>query len=127
MKKLLAVALLSSVLATGAFAGKSLDKGPQGFATTPTVVSVAQAKEADDDARVTLRGKLTEHLRKDKYTFVDEKGDSVMVELDDDRDWSHISRGQLIEIQAKVDRGWNDFKLEVKKATPLEAAPAAAK
>lgn len=117
MKKLLIAALTSSLVVANVWAASP--SGPRGFDTAPSIISVAQAKEAADDARVKLRGKLTEHLRNDKYTFVDEKGDSIMVELDDDRDWSQIARNQPIEIEAKVDRDWNSIKLEVKKATPL--------
>lgn len=117
MKKILVAALASPLIASSLWAAQPT--GPRGFEAVPTVITVAQAKEAADDARVKLRGKLTEHLRNDKYTFVDEKGDSIMVELDDDRNWSHISRNQPIEIEAKVDRDWNNIKLEVKKATPI--------
>lgn len=119
MKRILVGALCGAALAATAAPPTQFDmRSPQGFETPAIVMSVAQARDAVDGTRVQLRGKITEHLRADKYTFVDEHGDSVMVSLDSDRDWSNISRNEPIEIEAKVDRFWNSFKLEVKKARP---------
>ena len=60
-----------------------------------------------------------EHVRSDKYLFTDEAGDTIVAELDDDKDWSHVSRNAPCEISAKVDKDWNRIELDVKRVTPL--------
>lgn len=97
---------------------------PQNYSTTPggfennTLTTVAGVKkDAYDDQIVYLRGRLVKFLGKDMYEFADVKGDIIKVELDDDQNWSHINKDQLIDIVGKVDKDFIGTKIEVKSAT----------
>ena len=120
--KLLNALLVTAALgvSAAAFAGHGPHpSGPQGF-DNPNVGTVAAvSKNAYDDQWVTLRGRLTNYLGHERYEFTDATG-SIEVELDDDRNWSHICKDQLITIYAKVDRDLNSVELEVKEATPAK-------
>ena len=67
----------------------------------------------------TLRGKFTGHIKGDKYVFTDTEGNSIKAELDDDKDWSMITKDAPVEIRAEVDKDWNSTELEVISAQPL--------
>ena len=54
-----------------------------------------------------------------KYEFQDETG-TIKIELDDDQNWSHIQKDQLIDIHGEIDRDANSIKVDVKDATALE-------
>lgn len=125
-KTLLLAATLALSLASTAFAA-----GPQGFdgaqahSGRPTgfnhekVLTVKEVKDtARDDQYVMVKGRFTKHLRGDKYEFTGTDGQTITAELDDDDDWSHVRRGELYLITAKVDKEWTKIKLEVKSARP---------
>ena len=97
---------------------------PQNYSTTPggfnnnvpnTVAGVK--KNAYDEQIVHLRGKLVRYLGKDKYEFADVNGETIKVELDDDYNWSHINKDQLIDIVGEVDKDFIGIKIDVKSAT----------
>ena len=92
---------------------------PRGFDTSKPITIKTLKETARDDDFVTLRGRFTKHVRSDKYLFTDEAGDTIVAELDDDKDWSHVSRNAPCEISAKVDKDWNRVELDVKRVTPL--------
>ena len=120
---LFTAAAAAAVMASTAFAagpsGFNAPAGaPQGF--EPTATTVADVlKNSHDDQVVVLKGKFTKLIKHDKYEFVDEAGNAITAELDDDRDWSNIAKDQPIEIEAEVDRYKEWIKLEVKRADPL--------
>lgn len=90
--------------------------GPAGFqqaAAPDTVQAVIQ--NGWDDQRVVLTGKLTNYLGNDKYEFTDKTG-RIVVDLDDDRDWSHISKDQTITIYGEIDRSRRGIEIDVKDA-----------
>ena len=85
---------------------------PQGF-TLQKMNSIAQLKkEAHDDQLVTLQGRFTKQLSKDKFEFTDAKGDTIVVELDDDQNWSQVHKDALMEIVAEVDKDLMSMELE---------------
>ena len=95
---------------------------PQGF-SEPGVSSVKEIKDsAVDDQYVRVQGSLTSWIGKDKYEFTDLKGDKIVVDLDDDYNWSYIKKDQKIEIVGEVDKNFrrDDVKIDVYSATPLE-------
>ncbi|MDO5530861.1 NirD/YgiW/YdeI family stress tolerance protein [Sutterella sp.] len=94
--------------------------GPQGFGHDGPVTVAWVKDKGTDDQVVTLRGRFTEHLRGEKYTFVDEQGGSITAELDNDRDWSMIQRGAPVEIRAEIDRDFTGTTLDVRSARPLQ-------
>ena len=50
--------------------------------------------------------------------FTDEKGNTIVTELDDDKNWSHVSKDALMDILAEVDRDHWEVELEVLEAKP---------
>ena len=99
------------------FDGKATNASlPQGFGQENITTVRAVKNTIKDDAIVTLKGRFTKHIKGDKYEFVDEAGDKITAELDDDHNWSHVRRGDLYVITAKVDKDWNKTEIEVKSA-----------
>lgn len=96
---------------------------PQGFGANLNTVQAVKS-DARDDQYVTLRGRLVDYLGHDHYEFADNTG-TIEVELDDDYNWSYISKGELIEITGKVDKEFFSTTIDVKRAVSLEKGPAA--
>lgn len=95
--------------------------GPAGFANNQAPNTVAGVlSNAYDDQVITLRGRLTNYLGEDRYEFTDEQGGKIEVELDDDQNWSNISKDQLIDIIAEVDKDLMSTTLDVKRAVPVK-------
>lgn len=121
----LALASASAVQAAGptgfdAPAAASADaRAPQGFGPTEVTTVKWVLENGTDDQVVLLRGKFTEHIKGEKYEFVDEAGGAITAELDNDRDWSMVKKGAPMEIRAEIDRDWNNTKIEVRSARPL--------
>lgn len=93
-------------------------RGPGGFSNDvnpPSTVREVRARGYDDQ-NVVLIGRLTAYYGKDKYEFTDLNGDIIEVELDDDHDWSHISKDQLIVIEGEVERDFFSVSIEVDRA-----------
>lgn len=124
--------IIFSSLAAMIFTVSSVSAAPQGFdnasATAPQGFSAATATNmtvanvianGTDEMDVTMRGRITKMLGQDKFIFEDETG-TIVVELDDDKDWSHIQKDQLIDIHGEIDRDANSIKVDVKDATALE-------
>lgn len=96
--------------------------GPRGFSNenVSNISTVAGVfNNAYDGHFVTLQGRLTEYLGHERYMFSDATG-SIEVELDDDHDWSYLSKDELIKIVGIVDSGLFSTKIEVKQAFSLE-------
>lgn len=92
---------------------------PQGFELT-TLKSLEEVKKNSyDDQLVTVRGCFTRQVSHDKYEFTDEKGNTIIAELDDDHNWSHIAKDALVDILAEVDRHRQKVELEVLEAKPV--------
>lgn len=127
MKKIIAAALL---IASTSFALADGYNGPTNSAVggytgpTNTVaqhVSVKQAKSMSDETYVTLKGKIVNHIKKDKFTFQDNT-DTVVVEIDDDL-WygTTIGPNDTVEIIGEIDKDgpWSNVKIEVKNMKKL--------
>lgn len=98
----------------GGFTGAAQPQGKGGFTGPgPAVVTVKQALEMRDDAKVTLRGNIVQHLGGDKYLFKDATG-TVKVEIDDD-EWGGQSVGpdDTVELYGEVDKDWNSVEIDV--------------
>lgn len=125
MKKLAAIAL--ALMASGAviaapsgFNAPTNNGAPQGFTyNAPNTVEMVR-RHAYDDQIVTLQGKLTAYLGKDHYEFTDLEGNTIEVELDDDRNWNNIAKDQPIEITGEVDKDLMSISIDVKRAVPLQ-------
>ena len=84
-----------------------------------SLLTVQEALKLNDDALVTLRGKIEKQLGDEVFLFSDETG-SVQVEIEDKR-WRGqvISEKDLVEIYGKIDKDRNKFEIEVKRLTKL--------
>ena len=77
---------------------------PQGF-THQKMDSIAQLKsDAKDDQIVVIDGRFTKQIKKEKYEFTDAKGDTILVDLDDEKNWSHVQKDAKVELTAEVDK-----------------------
>lgn len=122
MKKLIIAALLatsSSLVLADGYNGSTPSAVGGYTGPTNTVAqqtSVKQAKTMPDESYVTLRGKIINHIRKDKFTFQDDT-DSVVIEIDDDL-WygTTIGPSDTVEIIGEVDNDgpWGKVEIEVK-------------
>lgn len=102
------------------FGAQERPGAPQGF-TLQKMNSIAQLKkEAHDDQLVTLQGRFTKQLSKDKFEFTDAKGDTIVVELDDDQNWSQVHKDALMEIVAEVDKDLMSMELEAIDAKRIQ-------
>lgn len=104
---------------SGGFLGPAVQDGP-GYAGPVATMTVKEALELRDDARVILQGNIVQYLGKDNYMFTDKTG-SVTIEIDDDFDWEGQSVGpdDTVIIFGKVDRDFKDFEIEVKRLVKL--------
>ncbi len=98
---------------------QATNMAPQGFnnAQAKTVAEILD--NAKDHDVVVVQGRLTAHIHGDNYEFTDKNNDKIEVELDDDKDWSFISKDQNIEIVAEVDKDLLHIELEVIDAKVL--------
>lgn len=122
MKKLgLLIAASALCVSATAFAGHSdyYNNGgvPQGFGNNLNTVAAVE-KDSYDDQVVTLTGRLVNYLGHERYEFADNTG-VIEVELDDDRDWSYISKDEPIQLTGKVDRDFLSTTIEAYRIVPL--------
>lgn len=124
MKIFVPVAVEAVIMGTGmglAFSAPQSASGsstqanvPAGFAVSQGQnVSVASLSALPNHERVQLRGRLTGWLHDEIYEFTDENGDRVCVHLDDDYDWSHIRKDELIDIDGKLFKGRRQGRMHV--------------
>lgn len=94
--------------------------GFKGSSVASTVKTVSQVKNEWDDAWVTVRGKITKQLSKDKYLFKDSTGEMV-VEIDS-KYWQgvEVNENDVVELSGEVDKDYfedgqfSKIKLDVK-------------
>lgn len=121
LASLAAVAAMAVALpAAAAPTGFAPIQGPQGFELSGLDSIAAVKADGRDEQVVVLKGRFTKQLTKAKFEFTDAKGDTIVCELDDDRDWSMIRKDALVEIRAEIDKDFMHMKLEVESARPLE-------
>ncbi len=95
-------------------------RAPQGFGNDSVATVKGVIDNAADDQKVTLRGRFTEMIDREHYVFVDQKGDKIVCELDDDRRWGHVHKDAPMEIYAEVERDDGKVELEVYNARPIK-------
>ena len=114
----LAMPFAAFAQAPSGFTG-SASAQPQGFSLT-TLKSIEEVrKNSYDEQLVVLRGRFTSQVTHDKYEFTDEKGNTIVAELDDDKNWSHVAKDALMDILAEVDLDRYKVELEVLEAKPV--------
>ncbi len=127
MKKIAILAAAVALVSTAALAApqgfdgaSAVPGGPQGFNNQAPNTVASVKSNAYDDQVVTLQGRLTKYLGKDHYEFTDMAGQTIEIELDDDQDWSFISKDMPIEITGEVDKDLISISIDVKRAVPLQ-------
>lgn len=122
MKKcILATLLLTAstfTLADG-FTGNTAQTGVSGFNgpsnTAAKTMNVKQAKTMADDSYVTLRGKIVQHIKGDKYLFQD-ASDNIVVEIDDELWYGlTVTPNDTVEIIGEIDKDtpWGKVDIDV--------------
>lgn len=114
------VAITAACSAAVLASPKNFEQMPQGFDQAAPLTVGEVMDQARDNQLVVMQGRLTGYLGWDRYEFTDAQGRTIEVELDDDYDWSHIRRDQLINITGKVDRKLTHTLIHVKNALAAE-------
>ncbi len=85
----------------------------------PDLVTVEQAKNLPDDARVALKGHIIQSLGGKDYVFKDATG-TINVEISKKR-WQgqNVGPEDLVEIHGEVDKEWSKVEIDVKRIIKL--------
>lgn len=113
MKKV--ITLCSILLASGI----SVAQG--GFKENPTNISntvintISAAKQAYDDAPVSIEGNIIEKIDNDEFIFRDMAGEKIKIDVSDHA-WNglEINPNTRIIIQGTVDKEYNKVEIDVK-------------
>ena len=78
------------------------------------VISVKEALKLNDDTKVVLEGKVKSHIKSDKYEFADKNGDTIVVEIDNNK-WDNVTANEdtLLRIRGEVDKDLTKTKIDV--------------
>ncbi|MCR4941661.1 MAG: NirD/YgiW/YdeI family stress tolerance protein [Campylobacter sp.] len=77
------------------------------------LINATEAKTLADDTKVVIKGKIVKKLGGDKYEFVDDKGDKITVEIDDDDFRGQtINKNTIIRIKGEIDKDENSTKID---------------
>ena len=78
------------------------------------VISVKEALKLKDDTKVVLEGKIKSHIKSDKYEFADKNGDTIVVEIDNNK-WGNATANEdtLLRIRGEVDKKLTKTKIDV--------------
>lgn len=108
----LAVPFAAVAAGPSGFDNQARPGAPQGF-THQKMNSIAQLKsDAKDDQIVVIDGRFTKQIKKEKYEFTDAKGDTILVDLDDEKNWSHVQKDAKVELTAEVDKDFTSTELD---------------
>ncbi|WP_223154857.1 NirD/YgiW/YdeI family stress tolerance protein [Campylobacter concisus] len=68
-------------------------------------MSVKEALKLNDDAKVVFEGKIKSHIKSDKYEFADKNGDTIVVEIDNNK-WGDVTANEdtLLRIRDEADK-----------------------
>ena len=112
--------LLSMVLCAAAFAAGGFM--PSGSAAQTQPLSVKEVLKLRDDSFVVIDGKIKSQLRHEHYRFVDQNGDSIEVEIDDDV-WRGVSvdENTLVRISGEIDKDFTKTTIDVKNIKILNS------
>ena len=105
MKKIFIASLAASIAMAGGFVSKHQSEN---------VISVKEALKLNDDAKVVLEGKIKSHIKSDKYEFADKNGDTIVVEIDNNK-WGDVTANEdtLLRIRGEVDKELTKTKIDV--------------
>ena len=77
------------------------------------IETIKAAKDASDDAKVVLTGKIKSSLGDEKYIFTDATGE-ITVEIDNDK-WHGrtVTTDNTVVLRGEVDKDWNSLTVDV--------------
>ena len=78
------------------------------------VISVKETLNLNDDAKVVIEGKIKSHIKSDKYEFADKNGDTIIVEIDNNK-WGNVTanKDMPLRIRGEVDKELTKTKIDV--------------
>ena len=78
------------------------------------VISVKEALKLNDDTKVVIEGKIKSHIKSDKYKFADKNGDTIVVEIDNNK-WGNVIANEdtPLRIIGEVDKDLTKTKIDV--------------
>ena len=105
MKKIFIASLAASITMAGGFVSKHKSEN---------VISVKEALKLNNDAKVVLEGKIKSHIKSDKYEFADKNGDTIVVEIDNNK-WGNVTANEdtPLRIRGEVDKELTKTKIDV--------------
>ena len=114
-KFLISMALCAATFSAGGFV-------PSGSAAQTQPLSVKEALKLRDDSSVVIDGRIKSQLRREHYRFVDQNGDSIEVEIDDDV-WRGVSvdENTLVRISGEIDKDFTKTTIDVKNIKILNS------
>ena len=113
-KFLISMALCAAAFGAGGFV-------PSGSAAQKPL-SVKEVLKLRDDSSVVIDGKIKSQLKHEHYRFVDQNGDSIEVEIDDDV-WRGVSvdENTLVRISGEIDKDFTKTTIDVKNIKILNS------
>ncbi len=115
--KMKACCALLTVLTMGSAGAAAASTGAAGgfVGPGPAVIGAAQVKEMRDDAKVSLRGNIVQHLGGDDYLFRDATG-TVQVEIDHDK-WGgrKVTPTDVVVLHGEVDKDLFSVSVDVEQ------------
>ena len=77
-------------------------------------ISVKEALKLNDDTKVVLEGKIKSHIKSDKYEFADKNGDTIVVEIDNNK-WGNATANEdtLLRTRGEVDKDLTKTEIDV--------------
>lgn len=114
-KFLISMTLCAAAFAVGGFV-------PRGSAAQNQPLSVKEALKLRDDSSIVIDGKIKSQLKHEHYRFVDQNGDSIEVEIDDDV-WRGVSvdENTLVRISGEIDKDFTKTTIDVKNIKILNS------
>lgn len=80
---------------------------------TTIIETIKEAKDASDDTKVVLTGKIKSSLGDEDYIFADSTGE-ITVEIDNDK-WHGrtVTTEHTVVLRGEVDKDWNSLTIDV--------------
>lgn len=78
------------------------------------IMTVEQVQTLGDDAPVVMEGMITQAMGDEMYTFQDQSGNTIMVEIDDE-DWNGLkpNPNDMVIITGETDKKGNIVEIDV--------------
>ena len=105
---------MKKIIIASLAAGIAMAEGFVSNHKSENVISVKKALKLNDDAKVVLEGKIKSHIKSDKYEFADKNGDTIIVEIDNNK-WGNVTANKdtLLRIRGEVDKELTKTKIDV--------------